>query len=129
MKHIRKYNESINGLLHYTNIVTSFIDEVSAIFDDDKWGIIDRSEERIDKYYQFELKDYQKYSDLVFNKILDTFDSPNKHTKYPFISIGIRCGNPNPYNKDILSKINEDINLLNNIKRLFKNLKHHFSNL
>lgn len=118
MKHIRKYNES---KINYSQIVTSFIDEVSSVFDDDKWGIIERSVERIDKYYEFELKDYQKYPDLVFLEIGDGFVPSTKH---PFISIGLKCGNTNPYNKDVFSKINEDINILNNIKKLFKNLEH-----
>lgn len=121
MKYIRKYNESIDGLPHYTKIVSSFIDEVSGVFDDDKWGIIERTDER-NGYYEFELKDYQTYSDIVTSKILEIFDSS---TKNPFISIGVKRGDDtNPYNRDVLSKINEDINILNNIKRLFKNLEH-----
>jgi len=56
MKHIRKYNESKIDTEQMSQIVTSFIDEVSAVFDNDKWGIIERSDERIDKYYQFKLK-------------------------------------------------------------------------
>lgn len=121
MKHIRKYNESKIDTEQMSQIVTSFIDEVSAVFDNDKWGIIERSDERIDKYYQFKLKNYQKYPDLVFMEIGDSFVSDIKN---PFISIGIERENSNPYNKDIFLKINEDISLLTNIKKLLKNLEH-----
>lgn len=118
MKHIKKYNESKVDL---NKIVTSFIDEVSAVLDNDKWGIIERSFDRIGGYYEFELKDYQTYPDIVTSTILENFDSSTKH---PFISIGIECDNRHPHSKDIFLKINEDINLLNNIKKLLKNLEY-----
>jgi len=122
MKHIRKYNESKIDTEQMSQIVTSFIDEVSAVFDNDKWGIIERvSSQILSDYHEFELKDYQTYPDIVTSKLLKSFDSSTKH---PFISIGIERENSNPYNKDVFLKINEDISLLNNIKKLLKNLEH-----
>lgn len=119
MKHIRKYNES---KIDYTKIVSSFIDEVSAVFDNDKWGVIERvSGQILSDYYEFELKNFQTYSDIVTSKILENFDASTKH---PFISIGIQCDNGHPHSQDILLKINNNINLLNNIKKLSKNLEY-----
>lgn len=119
MKHIKKYNESKKD---YTDLVTSFIDEVSAVFDNDKWGIIEKSYDRnLGDYYEFELKNYQKYPDIVFSKILDGFDSSTKH---PFISIGIECDYARVQPHELLKKINQNIELLTNIKRLLKNLEY-----
>ena len=124
MKHIKKYNESKKD---YNDLVTSFIDEVSAVFDNDKWGIISHTiHERVggqilSDYHEFKLKDYQTYPDIVTSTILENFDSS---TKYPFISIGIQRDNGHPHSKDIFLKINEDIKLLNNIKKLLKNLEY-----